>query len=47
MIYIVGDLIIKMYGRFKLSTETRFIITNQEKIILWISLAIFFTYLIR
>jgi hypothetical protein len=47
MIYIFGDLIIKMYGRFKLNKETKFLLTTPEKIILWISLAIFFTYLIK
>jgi hypothetical protein len=45
MIYIFGDLVIKMYGRFKLDKETQFVLTISEKIILWISLGIFFTYL--
>jgi ATP-dependent protease HslVU (ClpYQ) ATPase subunit len=47
MIYIIGDLIIKMYGRFKLNAETRFILSNFEKILLWISLTIFMSYLIK
>jgi len=46
MIYILGDLIIKMYGRFKLKADTRFIITKTEKILLWLSLAFFFSYII-
>lgn len=46
MVYILGDLAIKMYGRFKLNKETRFILTPFEKIMLWISLALFFSYLI-
>jgi hypothetical protein len=46
MIYILGDLIIKMYGRFKLKANTRFIITKTEKILLWLSLAFFFSYII-
>lgn len=46
MVYILGILAIKMYGRFKLGEETRFVLTNFEKVTLWISLAIFFTYLI-
>lgn len=46
MIYILGILVIKMYGRFKLGTETRFVLNTFEKIALWISLGIFFTYLI-
>jgi len=33
-----------MYGRFALKAETHFILTPMEKIILWISLAIAFTY---
>ena len=45
MIYIVGDLAIKVYGRFKLNKETRFILTKFEKVALWISLALFFSYL--
>jgi hypothetical protein len=45
MIYIFSDLVIKMYGRFKLDKETQFVLTISEKIILWISLGIFFTYL--
>jgi hypothetical protein len=47
MIYIFGDLIIKMIGRFYLNKETQFVLTTPEKIILWISLGIFFTYLIK
>jgi hypothetical protein len=46
MVYILGDLIIKMYGRFKLNKETRFTLTNFEKFMLLISLTIFFSYLI-
>ena len=45
MVYVLGDLAIKMYGRFKLKTEARFKLTNIEKIIFWLSLAMFFTYL--
>jgi len=46
MIYILGDLIIKMYGRFKLNRETRFQLTTIEKVFLLISLTILFSYLI-
>jgi len=45
MVYVLGDLAIKMYGRFKLKIEARFKLTNTEKIIFWLSLAMFFTYL--
>jgi len=47
IIYVLGDLIIKMYGRFSLKTETRFVLTPTEKIMLWTSLAIFFSYIIN
>jgi len=46
MVYIVSDLTIKIYGRFSLKNETRFILSTAEKIMLWISLAIFFAYII-
>lgn len=47
MVYVLGDLAIKMYGRFKLKTEARFTLTNTEKIIFWLSLTMFLTYLIK
>jgi hypothetical protein len=47
IIYILGDLIIKMYGRFRLKTDTRFILTKSEKILLWISIAIFFSHIFK
>jgi len=46
IISVLGDLAIKMYGRFALKSETRFVLSKGEKIVLWISLAIFFTHLI-
>jgi len=45
IIHIVSDLMVKMYGRFKLNKDTKFILTNTEKVLLWISVAIFFTYI--
>ena len=47
MIYIFGDLFIKMYGRFVLKAEARFVLTTAEKIMLWISLGIFFSYIFK
>jgi len=47
MLYVIADLSIKMYGRFKLNKETVFVLNKVEKIILWISISIFFTYLIK
>lgn len=46
ILYILGDLTIKMYGRFKLGKNTRFVLSYVEKIILWISIAVFFAYII-
>lgn len=46
LINIFSNLIIKMYGRFALKKETRFVLSKTEKIILWLSLAIFITYLL-
>jgi hypothetical protein len=46
MVYIFGDLIVKMYGRFKLNKETRFKLTTLERVMLLISLTVFLSYLI-
>jgi hypothetical protein len=47
IIYVIGDLVIKMYGRFALKTDARFKLSIGEKLIFWASLAIFFTYIIQ
>jgi ATP-dependent protease HslVU (ClpYQ) ATPase subunit len=47
IIYILSDLIIKVYGRFALKQENvTFILNNTEKIMLWASIAMFFTYIL-
>jgi hypothetical protein len=47
IVYTLGSLAIKMYGRFTLKHENiTFKLSNVEKIILWIAIAIFFTYII-
>jgi hypothetical protein len=47
IIYVLGGFIVKTYGRFALKQENvTFVLSKAEKIILWISLAIFFTYII-
>ena len=47
IIYILGDLIIKVYGRFALKQENvTFLLSNTEKIMLWASIAMFFTYIL-
>jgi hypothetical protein len=47
IVYILGDLAIKMYGRFKLNKETKFVLTTFEKFALWTSIAVLFSYLIK
>jgi hypothetical protein len=46
MANILVDLALKMYGRFKLKENTRFVLTKAEKVLLWLSVAIFFSYII-
>jgi hypothetical protein len=46
IIYIIGNLIIKMYGKFKLGENVTFVLTTFEKIVLWLSLSMFFSYII-
>lgn len=46
IIYIVLILCFKIFEKFKLNVDSKFIISDNEKILLWISIAIFFTYLI-
>jgi len=45
IIHILIDLTIKTYGKFKLNKETRFILSKPERIILWISISMFITYI--
>jgi hypothetical protein len=45
MIYVFGNLILRMYGKFILNENTQFVLTKFEKIMLWISLTIFFSYI--
>jgi len=46
MIYVLSNLIIKTYGRFRLKNDTKFILNKTEKVLLWISVAVFFTYIL-
>jgi len=46
MIYIFSDLMIKMYGRFKLKKNTIFVLTKTEKVLLWFSIAIFLSHIL-
>jgi len=45
--YILFSLYVKLYGRFKLNKETTFKLSSQEKLLLWISVSIFFSYIIK
>jgi len=48
IIYILGGLFIKMYGRFALKqTTVTFELSTAEKIMLWLSLATFLSYIIQ
>lgn len=46
LIYILSNFIIKFYGRVKLGQSTRIILSNMERIILWISITTFFSYIL-
>jgi len=46
MLYVIGDLSVKMYGRFKLKENTRFQLTSFEKVALWLSIGLFISYLV-
>jgi len=46
ILYKLSDMFIKMYGRFKLDNDVRFILSGRDKIILWLSISIVFSYLI-
>lgn len=46
IIYVVFNMAFKAYGRFKLNAETRFVMSYGEKILLLLSLAYLFTYII-
>jgi hypothetical protein len=47
VVYILGNLALKMYGRFILSEDVTFELNTFEKIMLWISIALFFSYIIK
>lgn len=48
LIYTLLSFIMKAYGYFVLKSENiTYILTNREKILLWISLSIFISYLIN
>jgi hypothetical protein len=47
MIYLLGDLVIKTVGRIsQKNPEIRFFFSNSKRILLWMSIAIFFSYII-
>jgi hypothetical protein len=46
MLFVFTNMGIKMYGRFILDAETKMVFSNVDKIIFWMSLGVFLTYLI-
>jgi len=48
MVYILGDVAMKMFGRFiRKNPEITYAVSNSKKILFWLSLAMFFAYLIN
>lgn len=47
ILYNLSDFLIKFYSRVKLGRDTTYTTTKLEKIMLWVSIAIFFTYIIN
>lgn len=47
ILYNLSDFLIKFYSRVKLGKDTTYTTTKLEKIMLWVSIAIFFTYIIN
>ena len=45
MLYIIAGIGIKMYGKFVENVNTKFVLTNSEKILLWIALSYIFAYI--
>lgn len=43
--YVTINMGFKMYGRFKLNAETKFVMGYGEKILLLLSITYFFTYI--
>ena len=46
ILYYIFNFSIRMYGKFRLKKDTRFEMSNKEKIWLALSIAMFFAYLI-
>jgi len=46
MVYILGGVAIKMYGKFIEDNNTKFVLNPWEKILLWITLSYIFAYII-
>lgn len=45
LVFILGNFIIKFYGRIKLMHSTRIVLSTSEKIIMWLSITILFSYI--
>jgi hypothetical protein len=46
MVYILIGVAMKIYGKFVEKEDEKYVLTPWEKILLWVSLAYLFTYII-
>lgn len=47
MVYVISDVAMKMFGRFiRKNPAVKYAISNTKKILFWISLAVFLSYII-
>jgi hypothetical protein len=44
-VYVFGNFIVKFYGRTKFGHSTRIILSTAERIILWLSITLIFSYI--
>lgn len=47
LLYFFSDMGIKLYAKFKLGIDTKFIVPKQLKIIIWVAIAIIISYLTK
>jgi hypothetical protein len=45
LVHIIIDISVKAYSKIKIGNDTKFILSVYEKIILWITMGIFFSYI--
>ncbi len=47
IVYNIGDVAIKTFARFKLNVETKLVLNDKSKIMLWASIGLIITFLTR